>query len=166
MGSGISGLYKNTRGLEAVPASLELIIGKKDVFKTYAKRRKDVDVDGYLDVIAHGTPKNITLTDVNGNHDIGHRELARLVKNRDDYKRIGIRLLSCSTGKGEESFAQHLANKLGVPVKAPTELLWVNEFGKHWVAKGKTVQGKLVSTNKYGKFKTFYPGGNKNARKQ
>ena len=36
-----------------------------------------------------------------------------------------ITLYSCSTGKGDNAIAQQLANISGLPVKAPTELIWV-----------------------------------------
>ena len=162
LGSGISGLYKNTRGARAVPASLDIIGDEKDRYKNYISLRKDVDVDGYLDVVAHGSSSSVRLTDVNGNHDIGHRELARLIKNRRDYKRVGVRLLSCETGMGADSIAQHLADKLGVPVKAPTKLFWANPDGTHSVSEKKMKLGTPEpDKSKPGRFKTFYPGGGK-----
>lgn len=162
MGSGISGLYKNTRGGRAVPASLDIIGDTNDNYKNYINLRKDVDVDGYLDVVAHGNSSSVRLTDVNGSHDIGHRELARLIKNRKDYKRIGVRLLSCETGMGADSIAQDLANKLGVPVKAPTKIFWANPDGTHFVSEKKMQPGPLEpDRRKLGIFKTFYPGGGK-----
>ena len=35
-----------------------------------------------------------------------------------------VRLLSCETGKGEECFAQLLADELQVEVSAPNDILW------------------------------------------
>ena len=52
-----------------------------------------------------------------------------------------IRMLSCDTGKGAGSFAQNLANKMGVPVEAPTELVWAYPNGQKFVAAGKYVPG-------------------------
>jgi hypothetical protein len=165
MGSGISGSYQNTRGSMLVPASLDIIGDNNDLFKRHMSRRRDVDVGGYLDIVAHGTSRKVRLTDANGHHDIGHRELARLIKNREDYKRKGVRLLSCETGKGVDPIAQDLTNKLGVPVKAPTELFWGAPTGSHFVAEQLDIPGEpLPDYNKMGFFKTFYPGGNKNAR--
>jgi hypothetical protein len=68
-------------------------------------------------------------------------------------KKGAIRLVSCSTGQHESGFAQNLANKMGVPVKAPTDTLWI-------LPTGKMVIGKSQFSNT-GKWKTYYPGGNK-----
>ncbi|MEU4271029.1 hypothetical protein [Streptomyces sp. NPDC026092] len=44
--------------------------------------------------------------------------------------------MSCETGQGDEPFAQELADNLGVPVTAPTELAWSDSQGNSWVASG------------------------------
>lgn len=117
-------------------------------------------MDGYLDVIAHGCSSFVRLCDVNGTHDINHRQLARLIKNRPDYQRRGVRLFSCETGKGNYPIAQKLADKLGVPVKAPSELCWADENGKYFVAKRIDLSGRSKpDLQKRGRFITFYPGG-------
>jgi len=41
-----------------------------------------------------------------------------------------MRLLSCSTGEHYNGLAQNLANKLGVNVLAPSDLLWAYQDGK------------------------------------
>jgi hypothetical protein len=67
-------------------------------------------------------------------------------------------LLSCLTGSDAGQFAQDLANKLGVPVKAPTDLLWAEPNGNYYVAGKKSVGGsERPDKSKLGKFKTFYP---------
>lgn len=45
-----------------------------------------------------------------------------------------IRLLSCSTGKLPNGFAQYLTNKLGMDVLAPDEVLWAYPNGNMVVA--------------------------------
>lgn len=76
--------------------------------------------EGYYDVVIHGAPKTVSFfgerTDA--------RTIAKILKLRNDYSGGPIRLLSCSTGKGEDCFAQRLANELGVVVEAPDDVIW------------------------------------------
>ena len=53
--------------------------------------------------------------------------------NKDFSRQNGIRLLSCSTGKGDDCFAQNLANALGCEVKAPCDVLRVSPSGNLFV---------------------------------
>ena len=76
--------------------------------------------DGYYDVIMHGAPKLVEAfgerTDV--------KTIAEILRRREDYNGESIRLLSCSTGKDENGFAQRLANELNVEVEAPNDIIW------------------------------------------
>lgn len=63
-----------------------------------------------------------------------------------------IRLLSCSTGGVDDGFAQNLANKLGVDVLAPTDLLWVRPNGSFTI-------GPFDLINS-GQLKLYAPKGN------
>lgn len=157
MGSGKSGLYSGTHGSLAVPGSTDYM-SPDDTFSKYIRNRKDIDIDGYYDIIAHGNPTSIQIQHHGNTIMIDHRIATRLFKSDKNYKGQGIRLLSCNTGKLDTGFAQNLANKLGVPVKAPTEMLWVTPSGKHYVAAGKSSNGFILSdTTHRGSFKTFYP---------
>ena len=50
-----------------------------DAFVSNISRRTDVDTNGYLDVIAHGTPNGIQITH-NGQHmTVDHRTASRLI---------------------------------------------------------------------------------------
>ena len=87
-----------------------------------------------------------------------YRIAAKLFKQDKQYKGQAIRLLSCSTGKLDNGFAQNLANKLNVPVQAPTDILWATPKGKYYVTAGKTINGRLVEDRSVpGTFRTFYP---------
>ena len=56
-----------------------------DAFVSNISRRTDVDTNGYLDVIAHGTPNGIQITH-NGQHmTVDHRTASRLIQNSDGY---------------------------------------------------------------------------------
>lgn len=157
MGSGASGLYTGTHGSIAVPGSTDYMRPGED-FSRYIRRRKDIDIDGFYDIVAHGTATSIQIQHGEDSIMINHRIAARLFASDKNYKGQGIRLLSCNTGKLDTGFAQNLANKLGVPVKAPTEMLWATPSGKHYVAAGKVVDDNVISDLSHmGKFKTFYP---------
>lgn len=94
---------------------------------------------------------------------VDHRVASKLIRNSPGYNGQGIRLLSCSTGGCDTGFAQNLANKLGVPVKAPTDLLWAYPNGKLVVAPRTSLNPNSPFFNtpdlsKQGTFKTFTPG--------
>lgn len=76
--------------------------------------------EDYYDVVIHGSPKIVSFfgerTDA--------KTIAEILRQRKDYNGGPIRLLSCYTGKGEDCFAQRLANELGVVVEAPDDIIW------------------------------------------
>ena len=164
MGSGRSNLYFNTYGAKSIPGSIDFM-DNDDLFSKYIAKRKDIDQNGFFDIIAHGTSESIQITH-NGKHiNVNHRVIAKLLKTNKKYKKQGIRLLSCSTGQIDSGFAQNLANKLKVPVIAPTDILWATPSGKYYVASGTYVNGTFIQFGPKKKkgFKTFYP--NKYRRK-
>lgn len=74
-----------------------------------------------------------------------HSLLASIIRHSDGWNGQKIRLLSCSTGKtnGDDyCFAEELANALGVTVKAPNDVLFINENGK--LSVGEFGQGAFV----------------------
>ncbi len=155
MGAGIHGGFGNTYGAAFGSADY---MKPNDTFSKYIKNRSDVDVDGFYDIIAHGNEYTIEVQHNGQAIQIDHRTAAKLLSRDKNYKQQGIRLLSCSTGKIDNGFAQNLANKLGVPVKAPTDILWVKSSGNYYVKAGKVINGHLYEDgSKVGKFKTFYP---------
>lgn len=157
MGSGNKGLYSGAYSGRAVPGSADYM-KPSDPFSRYIKNRKDIDVNGYYDVVAHGSSNKIIVEHNGVSIEVDHRTAARLFKANKDYHHGAIRLLSCSTGKVNSGFAQNLANKLNRPVKAPSDYLWARPNGTYFVAGGKTVNGRLVPDHsKPGRFITYYP---------
>lgn len=83
-----------------------------------------------------------------------------MIQQSPDYiKGQPIRLLSCSTGKCDTGFAQNLANKLGVPVQAPSDLIWAFPSGKMIIAPRRSTNPSSPLSNqpdlrKVGEFKT------------
>ena len=163
MGSGSKGLYKMKAYMFAVPGSTHYM-PEDDRFLKYIQKRRDVDADGYYDIIAHGSSRIIMINHNGKQVAITHRALARLIKNDGRLSGKPIRLLSCNTGHIPRGFAQGLADKLGVPIKAPTEYLWATPLGSYYVRKGKMIGEDLVPdySQKKGDFKIFKPKGGKN----
>ncbi|MBQ9383232.1 MAG: hypothetical protein IJT87_03255 [Ruminiclostridium sp.] len=52
-----------------------------------------------------------------------------MIKNSSEFKGEPIRLIACQTGAEKDGLAQRLADLLLVPVKAPTESVYVNAIG-------------------------------------
>lgn len=77
--------------------------------------------NGFEDVCLHGCSSSVQRI-VNGKPvNMSAEEFADFLKADTSYKGGNIRLASCSTGKGENSFAQQLSKVLGVTVKAPDD---------------------------------------------
>ena len=132
---------------------------KDDNFVKFIAKRKDVDPKGTFDLIAHGTADGIEVMH-NGNKIVENsRTAAKLIQRLPGYHGQNIRLLSCSTGARSEGFAQNLANKLNVKVKAPSDILWAYDNGHYFVA-AKGANGR-ADLSKRGKFIIYKPGGNK-----
>lgn len=131
------------------------------VFFDYISRRNDIDSNNTLDIVAHGSENYIQVSHHGKDILIDSRTLAKMIKRNSQFKRNGIRLLSCNTGSSKTGFAQNLANKLGVPVMAPDKLLWSDNKGKTVVAGRSRTNPHFPSTTDKGNFITFYPGGNK-----
>ena len=159
MGGGYHGGFGRTAGGGFI-AGDAYMMDKKDEFRKYISKRKDVDPGGKFDLIAHGTADEMEV-EHNGNKImINSRTAARLIKDMPGYKEgQPIRLLSCNVGARGKGFAQNLANKLGVTVYAPNNYLWANPNGTHFIA-GKNSADKPDYSNK-GKFVKFTPGGKK-----
>ena len=136
MGSGRSGLYHGAAFERYYPGSIDYM-NPGDRFSEGIKNRKDIDSNGYLDIIGHGDSKTIKIQHNGEQVHIDHRVLARLLKNNPQYNGKKIRLLSCNTGKIDHGFAQGLADKLGVDVIAPSDYLWTTSNGRYFVAAGR-----------------------------
>ncbi|OLU29573.1 DUF637 domain-containing protein [Pseudomonas sp. PA27(2017)] len=138
-------------------------MGSKDQFFKNASNRADVDPDGFFDVVAHGSQQKIEITTPSGTIMADQRLVSKLIENNAGYTGQPIRLLSCDTGACDTGFAQNLANKMGVPVKAPTSLVWAYSDGRLVVAPRLSLNknSPLFNTpdlSKQGVFKIFNPG--------
>lgn len=83
---------------------------------------------GSLDVFVHGTVDDFIVVRDGKEIHLPPRQVAEYIKSQGlEFKRI--RLLACSSGVHPKGAAQHLANKLGVTVEAPTDKLWIHPDG-------------------------------------
>ncbi|MCQ2528660.1 MAG: hypothetical protein MJ108_06015 [Saccharofermentans sp.] len=132
MGAGYHGGFGSTSGskkINAISASSSFVGTRQgDMLKEYAKAVKEEP--GFTDVVIHGNPNNAEYYHNGKWVKVDQRTLALMLKKDSGYKSGSIRLISCSTGMLDSGFAQNLANKMGVSVKAPTDTVWVWPTGR------------------------------------
>lgn len=141
-----SAKYRELKKKEIIKKGIsqKMPVFSDDAFGIFASRIPAKQ--GFYDVAIHGSPK----TTMFYGERISANTLAEIIKSRSDYDgKSSIRLLSCSTGQGENCFAQRLANELGVTVEAPDDIIWARSDGTFTI--GKT---KYRNT---GHMITFYP---------
>lgn len=92
----------------------------------------------YSDVICH-TDVALTGFVIDSNNGVSikysPKELANIIEEIggiEDNK--GIRLISCSAAKGDDSLAQRLSNATGKKVLAPTETIWADTDGSYIIS--------------------------------
>ncbi|MET9488645.1 deaminase domain-containing protein [Nocardia sp. NPDC006630] len=79
--------------------------------------------EGEHDVVVHGDRFGKPTTD--GNFEIDPQQVVDAIRNNPNYvEGTPVRLLSCHSGN-DIGWAQHIANELGVPVRAPSDLVGV-----------------------------------------
>lgn len=150
---GKSPLFSNYSIRHSASADVSFMSKRKGDFAKFASKRKDIDPNGWYDVIAHGKADAIEVNSLRGETLVSSRQAAALIRKQTGFKKAkGVRLLSCSTGADPQGFAQHLANALGKPVTAPTKTLYADRQGNMWVGEK-------------GRFVTYYPGGIKHGKK-
>lgn len=101
---------------------------------TYLYYDKITPIDGFEDLLCHGTPDKLYHE---SNIGVGSyytaQEFADIIRSDKSLFGKNIRLLACNTGALPTGFAQQLADELGVDILAPTERLWINEEGKLFI---------------------------------
>ena len=90
--------------------------------------------NGFTDVAVHGSPDSISVFVSKNGKDkeivLDHRRLAKFLKSDKGYSGGNIRLLFCKTESKTGTFAQNLANKMGVTVRAPSDTLYIFPGGR------------------------------------
>ena len=121
-------------------------------------------IEGFEDVTFHADRNSfMVLNPLTSDLEkrLSPKQVARLIKNSNNYNNTNIRLLSCQSGYGgEESLAQQLADELGVTIQAPTEILAIDNTGKTFISDNQYLidmwsAGEHVQET--GEWKTFEP---------
>ena len=163
MGGGYHGGFGNTAG--SAFAGDVSFMRSDEAFLKFIRKRVDVDPNGKFDIIAHGSTNSIQVVHNGSKIMINSRTAAKLIQKLPGYHGQSIRLLACSTGANKEGFAQNLANKLGVNVYAPSDMLWAYGNGQHIIAEMSPIPDKYGNPQpdlkRLGKFIKYTPGGNK-----
>lgn len=82
------------------------------------------EIPGFTDICMHGSSTSVQVT-INGKIEyMNAKEFAKFLRKSTNYNGGNIRLASCATGYGDNSFAQQLSKELGVKVMAPDDDLY------------------------------------------
>lgn len=100
--------------------------------------------EGFYDIVVHGTPDYFMIKTGNEWVSINHRTLASYMLKNGYKNGTPVRLVSCNSGQFPDAIAQHLSNKLGANVKAPSSYITVFEDGTY-----------IIQNN--GEWKNFIP---------
>lgn len=160
MGAGYHGGVGATYGARhsgVITLDASLVGGLRKGRELAAAAKRVKKEEGFTDVAVHGTPDHIEVFRMVDGKEKGvklsHRSLAKFLKADKGYTGGNIRLLSCNTGRDSGTFAQNLANKMGVAVKAPSDTL-------HIWPDGRMVIGPNPYTNS-GRWIMYYPNKRK-----
>lgn len=98
--------------------------GSDTEIATYAQHVRPLP--GTLDVFVHGTVDDFIVIHNGTLIHLDHRRLATYIEKAEVHP-TRVRLIACQSGAHPKGAAQHLANKLNVPVVAPTDLVHINQ---------------------------------------
>lgn len=107
---------------------VERIMLKGDDHEMAMAAKLVVPKPGTLDVMVHGSVDEFVVMLGGKEVKLSHRSFAKYIKSKG-IKFTRLRLLSCKAGMHPKGVAQHLSNKLGVPVEAPSDKLYIHPDG-------------------------------------
>jgi hypothetical protein len=156
--------YVDPRGLEK-----EIFFSKFGDSFLYNAAINEPDKPGILTVYGHGSPRvmNGPAWFSHYGKALNHLQVAEQIKNGGNWKPgMPIWLKACGTGSSDGTFAQDLANDLGVPVFAPDKWVWYDKNGAIGIF-GKLPKGPnepknapdKMDVNDPGSYKPFIPHG-------
>lgn len=103
--------------------------------RLYINARKITPLDGYSDIIMHGSPTELLAYGLDGEEwSYNAKEAAELIRNSREFCGQPIRLIACQTGALPDGIAQQIADELGVSVLAPTETVTVDIDGEMFIS--------------------------------
>ena len=144
-------------GVKKLPG--RLILGNpNDLFIGYSK---NLPRDGrYFDVVIHGNADNTGIQLPNKEWiTYDGKELATLIRSTKSgwNGKKPLRLITCSGGHCEKSWAQDLASALQVKVAAPTEKVWLGPNGKSFGVGATMPEMRTSGTDTDADFRVFLP---------
>ena len=113
---------------QAIPLGTEFLHHASDL-AVYAQKIEPIE--GYQDFVLHGGKYGFE----NQNADkkmlntFSVNEFCKTIQDKGLWKGGPIRLIACETGAKDAITAQAVADTLGVPVMAPTDIVWVRPDG-------------------------------------
>ena len=134
-------------------------INPNDELYRYADR---IDPEpGFSDIVCHGDPHFLLIHGMDGEEwEYSAKQAAEMIKNSNEFKGEPIRLIACQTGAEENGIAQQISDILKVPVKAPTESVYVNLKGEMFITDNAFLADlweKGGNVQETGKWTMFYP---------
>lgn len=127
----------------------------------YKNLQKVKPIKGFEDFSVHGAGNVVQYITTNGvETNYSPEEFADIIRNDPSYRGGNIRLLSCGVGSGMTGFAQRFADAIGATVLAPTEDLWIDDFGGLFVSNNDILAEMWYNGDKVketGKWKKFFP---------
>ena len=134
--SGIAKANRSEKNLDDLDIGLAkangLFVNKEELL--YKNASKIKPIDGYDDFTCHCDGENFIINNSDGSvYLMTPEELAEHIKQSPIYQGGAVRIISCEAGKDENGAAKRLAVALGQNVKAPTEIINVDENGEIFI---------------------------------
>lgn len=135
-GNGIIGVGRNeAAGSDIMELSSKFVQGTE---KLYRYADKITPIDGFSDIICHGTPDSLLINGLSSEEWYYTAEqAAEIIKNSNEFNGEKIRLVSCQTGAKPDGIAQQIADILQVEVLAPNEIVNINSDGEIFLTDNK-----------------------------
>ena len=122
---------------EGLAKASSVFLNKNEKLFRYAPKIEPEE--GFEDIISHANPEAFEI-DLVGNGDkndfmtLSPKQMAERIINSKGYHGGDIRLIACQAGAEENGAAQQVADILGRRVKAPTEIVNVDEDGRMFIS--------------------------------
>ena len=120
----------NASGISDISSLSLRFMSNRD--RTYENLQEVPPLDGYEDIACHADPISFGFVDPETDktvQEVGAKFFAKRVRESGKYNGGAIRLIACESGKLDDGLAQEFANEMGVPVLAPTKIVYTNSQG-------------------------------------
>jgi len=159
-GSGVTGFLDNPKAgiWNSATYSADYAIHQDPRYDA-AKQKWTVDPSAPFNVFTHGNANVVLVRTPGGMKPVKAKGFSKILANNPDYiAGTPIHMFVCNTGKTADGFAQQLANRMNVPVFAPTEKMIILRSNKIAIGSTKQVNGHEVMDPKaLGESRMFVP---------